>query len=79
MVMRHCRDRNAIGPIRAVASRAQEVIGAVLGIAAVVHPAADLARLANLPPSNLNSPSSITVITPLPVRGEQEHRAFLPY
>jgi hypothetical protein len=53
MVMRHCRDRNAIGPIRGVASRTQDVIGAVPGTAAVVRPAADLARLANLLPVQL--------------------------
>jgi replicative superfamily II helicase len=53
MVMQHYFDRNAIGPIRAVASRTQDIIGAVLDMAAVIHPAADLARLANLLPVQL--------------------------
>jgi helicase len=53
IVMQHYFDRNAIGPIRAVASRTQDVIGAVLDIVAVVHPNADLARLANLLPVQL--------------------------
>jgi hypothetical protein len=53
MVMQHYFDRNAIGPIRAVASRTQDIIGAVLDMAAVIHPGADLARLANLLPVQL--------------------------
>ncbi len=53
IVMQHHFDKNAIGPIRAVASRTQDVIGAVLDIAAVVRPNADLARLANLLPVQL--------------------------
>ena len=53
LVMRHYFDRNAIGPIRAVASRTQDVIGAIIDMAAVIHPTADLARLAELLPVQL--------------------------
>ena len=53
LVMRHYFDKNAIGPIRAVASRTQDVIGAVIDMAAVIHPTADLARLAELVPVQL--------------------------
>src|SRR5207244_2843840 len=44
---------SAIGPIRTVASRVQDVIGVVLDIASVIHPTADLARLAALLPVQL--------------------------
>ena len=53
LVMRHYFDRNAIGPVRAVAARTQNVIGAIIDMAAVIHPTADLARLAELLPVQL--------------------------
>lgn len=53
LVMQHYFDRSAIGPIRAVASRTQDVIGAIIDIAAVIHPTADLTRLAELLPVQL--------------------------
>ena len=51
--MQHYFDKNAIGPIRAVASRTQDIIGAIIDMAAVIHPTADLARLAELLPVQL--------------------------
>ena len=51
--MRHYFDKNAIGPVRAVAARTQDVIGAIIDMAAVIHPTADLARLAELLPVQL--------------------------
>jgi len=53
IVMQHYFDRSAIGPIRTVASRTQDVIGAIIDMAAVIHPTADLARLADLLPVQL--------------------------
>jgi helicase len=53
IVMQHYFDRSAIGPIRTVASRTQDVIGTILDMAAVIHPTADLARLADLLPVQL--------------------------
>lgn len=53
IVMQHYFDRNAIGQIRAVAARTQDLIGAVLDMAVVIHPTADLARLAELLPVQL--------------------------
>jgi replicative superfamily II helicase len=53
IVMKHYFDRNAIGPIRGVASRTQDVIGGVLDMAAMIHPTADLARLMELLPIQL--------------------------
>jgi hypothetical protein len=53
IVMQHYPDRSAIGPIRAVASRTQDVIGAIVDMAAVIHPDADLAPLAELLPVQL--------------------------
>ncbi|MEV6349906.1 DEAD/DEAH box helicase [Actinoplanes sp. NPDC051851] len=38
-------DHHAIGPVRAVASRAHDLVETVLGIAAELHPAADLTTL----------------------------------
>lgn len=52
-VMRHCKDRSAIGPIRAVASRTQDIITAIIDMATVIHPTADLTRLAELLPVQL--------------------------
>jgi hypothetical protein len=51
--MRHYFDKNAIGPVRAVAARTQDVIGAIIDMAAVIHPTADLARLGELLPVQL--------------------------
>ena len=53
LVMRHYFDKNAIGPVRALAARTQDVIGAIIDIATVIHPTADLARLAELLPVQL--------------------------
>lgn len=53
IVMQHYKDRSAIGPIRTVASRTQDVISAIIDIAAVIHPTADLARLGELLPVQL--------------------------
>ena len=53
MVMQHYFDRNAIGPVRAVASRTQDVIGAVIDIVKVIHPSAELDHLAELLPIQL--------------------------
>ena len=53
IVMQHYFDRSAIGPVRAVASRTQDVIGAIIDMAAVIHPTADVARLAELLPVQL--------------------------
>jgi helicase len=68
IVMRHYKDKDSIGPIRAVASRIQDVIGAVIGMAAVIHPTADLSRLAELLPVQLELgiPASLA---PLAVAG----------
>jgi replicative superfamily II helicase len=53
LVMQHYMDRSAIGPIRAVAARTQDVIGPIVEIATVIHPEADLTRLAGLLPVQL--------------------------
>lgn len=53
LVMPHYFDKNAIGPVRAVASRTQDVIGAIIDMAAAIHPTADLVRLAELLPVQL--------------------------
>lgn len=52
-IMQHNSDRNAIGPIRAVAARTQDVIGQVIDRATLIHPKADLVRLATLMPIQL--------------------------
>jgi helicase len=53
IVMQHYFDKNAIGLVRAVASRTQDVIGTIIDMAAVIHPTADLVRLAELLPVQL--------------------------
>jgi helicase len=53
IVMQHYFDRSAIGPIRAVASRTQDVIGTVVAIATMLHPTQDLSHLAALLPVQL--------------------------
>ena len=53
LVMQHYKDRSAIGPVRAVAARTQDVIGPIIDMAAVSHPTADLARLGELLPVQL--------------------------
>jgi helicase len=68
LVMQHYKDRSAIGPIRAVAARTQDVIGAVLDMATTIHPAADLARLAELLPVQLEL-GVPTELAPLAVAG----------
>ncbi|WP_330266265.1 DEAD/DEAH box helicase [Streptomyces griseorubiginosus] len=52
-VMQHWRDRNAIGPVRAVVNRTRDVIGAIISIATEIHPAADLTSLSFLIPAQL--------------------------
>ena len=52
-IMQHYFDRNAIGPIRAVAARTQDVIGLVIDMATLIHPTADLVQLATLMPIQL--------------------------
>lgn len=52
-LMRHMKDRDAVGPVRAVASRVRDVIDTVIGIAQETHPEADLGRLAELLPVQL--------------------------
>jgi helicase len=68
LVMQHYFDRNAIGPIRAVASRTHDVIGTVTAIAAMIHPTADLSRLEALLPVQLELgiPADLT---PLAIAG----------
>jgi replicative superfamily II helicase len=75
IVMQHYRDRNAIGPIRAVASRTQDLISAVLDIAAVIHPTANLARLANLLPVQLELgvPADLAQLAPAGAGLTREH------
>lgn len=53
IVMQHYFDRSAIGPVRTVASRTQDVIVPVTDIVKVIHPDADLDRLAALLPIQL--------------------------
>lgn len=53
IVMQHYFEKDSIGPIRAVASRTQDVIGAIIDMATVIHPTADLAQLAELLPVQL--------------------------
>jgi len=52
-VMQHWRDRNAIGPVRAVTSRTRDVIDTVIGIAYEIHPATDLDKIASILPVQL--------------------------
>ncbi|CBG70025.1 putative helicase [Streptomyces scabiei 87.22] len=52
-VMQHWRDRNAIGPVRAVVNRTHDVIGTIIGIATELHPVADLTNLSFLIPAQL--------------------------
>jgi len=52
-VMQHWKDRNAIGPVRAVAARTRDVIETVVGIARELHPTSDLNRLSTLLPAQL--------------------------
>jgi helicase len=53
IVMQHYKDRSAIGPIRTVASRTQDVISAIIDMASVIHPTANVARLGELLPVQL--------------------------
>lgn len=53
IVMQHWKDKDSIGPIRAVASRTQDVVGVIIDMAMVIHPTADLGRLAELVPVQL--------------------------
>lgn len=52
-LMRHMKDRDAVGPVRAVASRTRDVIDTVIAIAREVHPEADLDALAEMLPVQL--------------------------
>jgi replicative superfamily II helicase len=74
-VMQHWKDRNAIGPVRAVASRTHDVIGTIVSIATELHPTADLTRLASLLPAQLELGIS-TGHAPLAIAGadlQREH------
>jgi helicase len=74
-VMQHWKDRNAIGPVRAVAARTHDVIRTIIGIATELHPAADLTRLAPLIPAQLELGIS-TGHAPLAIAGadlQREH------
>ncbi|MGH3941653.1 MAG: DEAD/DEAH box helicase [Pseudonocardiaceae bacterium] len=52
-VMQHWKDKDAIGPVRAVAARTHDVIGTVIGIAIELHPTANIVKLATLLPAQL--------------------------
>jgi hypothetical protein len=52
-LMKHMRESDAIGPVRAVASRTRDVIDTVVAIAHEVHPEAELDALAELLPVQL--------------------------
>lgn len=52
-LMRHMKDRDAIGPVRAVTSRTRDVIDIVIAIAREAHPEAELDALAELLPVQL--------------------------
>jgi replicative superfamily II helicase len=75
IVMQHYFDRNAIGPVRAVASRTQDVIGAIIDMAAVIHPTADLARLSELLPVQLELgiPAELTPLAAAGAELVREH------
>jgi hypothetical protein len=53
IVVQHLPNRDAMGPIRAVAARTQDIIGAIIEMAVVIHPTADLTRLGELLPIQL--------------------------
>lgn len=52
-LMKHMKDRDAIGPVRAVTSRTRDVIDTVIAIAREAHPEAELDALAELLPVQL--------------------------
>jgi hypothetical protein len=52
-LMKHMKDRDAIGPVRAVASRTRDVIDTVIAIAREAHPEAELDTLAEFLPIQL--------------------------
>jgi hypothetical protein len=53
LLTRHLPSRDAAGPIRQAARRTRDVIGTVVDIARFFHPTADLERLAELLPAQL--------------------------
>src|SRR6266511_1010664 len=53
LLMKHLPGNDAVGPARAAASRTHDVIGTVIDIARLLHPAANLDELARLLPAQL--------------------------